>query len=171
MNDPEYQDGDYQPGHGPARGLAVAREIGTICYRSREEFNKRFNWAADGPLTPQSQTFEVERYLAAQGNQFANRFDANAYLLLSKCMDLMDLGAGQPTYADGVLRIRCPVFISGVDHDVLIPVSEQRHLAHLLESHGVSVRYEVISSIYGHDAFLKEYDWFGPRLKEFLAED
>ena len=168
MNDPDYHDGRYQPGKGPYRGLEVAREIGTISYRSREEFNQRFSWEADGPLTPQGLTFEVERYLAAQGRRFANRFDANCYLLLSRCMDLMDLGAGSATYADGVLRIRCPVYVIGVDNDVLIPVSEQRHLAHLLESHGRQVRFEVLSSIYGHDAFLKEYAWFSPRLAAFL---
>ena len=171
ITDPDYKDGDYYPGRGPVRGLAVAREIGTIAYRSREEFNKRFSWDPDGPLTPQSLTFEVERYLAAQGNRFANRFDANCYLLLSRCMDLMDLGAGQRNYAEGVLRIKVPVFIAGVDHDVLIPLSEQRHLAHLLESHGVPVRYEELASIYGHDAFLKEYDWFGPRIKDFLESE
>jgi homoserine O-acetyltransferase len=171
LTDPEYRDGLYEPGHGPIRGTAVARELGMICYRSREEFNKRFNWNHDGPLTPQSLTFEVERYLAAQGNRFAGSFDANCYLLLSRCMDLMDLGAGQNSYAEGVLRIKCPTLIAGVDHDVLIPLSEQRHLAHLLESHNVPVWYQELNSIYGHDAFLKEYDWFGPLLRDFIADE
>lgn len=166
--DPDYKDGDYEPGKGPRRGLAVAREIGTITYRSRDEFNQRFKWEPNGAYTAQSLTFEVERYLKAQGDRFVNRFDANCYLLLSRCMDLMDLGAGQTTYADGVLRIKGPVFIAGVDRDILIPVSEQRHLAHLLESHGVQVRFEVLSSVFGHDAFLKEYEWFGPRIRDFL---
>ena len=171
MNDPDYNEGRYDPEKGPFRGLAVARELGTITYRSRDEFNKRFSWEPDGPLTAQSLTFEVERYLNAQGTRFVNRFDANCYLLLSRCMDLMDLGAGQPTYAEGVLRIICPTFLIGVDRDMLIPVEEQRHLAHLLESHGRSVRFEVLSSIHGHDAFLKDYNWMIPRVREFLDDE
>lgn len=168
MNDPDYKDGFYEPGKGPHRGLAVARELGTITYRSRDEFNQRFRWDPVGPLNPRAASFEVEQYLSAQAQRFVNRFDANCYLLLSRCMDLMDLGAGQKTYADGVLRISAPAFIMGVDRDMLIPPTEQQHLAHLLESHDRSVRFEILSSMYGHDAFLKDYDWFGPRIRAFI---
>jgi len=170
MNDPDYQDGRYEAGKGPHRGLAVARELGTICYRSRDEFNQRFGWDPDpeGPFTPQYLTYEVERYLAHQGARFAHSFDANCYLVLSRCMDLMDLGAGFRTYAEGVLRITCPFMIVGVDRDVLIPPSEQKHVAHLLESHGREVHFEILPSLFGHDAFLKEFEWFGPRLRDWL---
>ena len=170
LNDPDFAEGRYESGRGPFRGLAVARELGTICYRSRDEFNQRFDWDPnpEGPFTPHHLTFEVETYLSHQGERFANIFDANSYLLLSRCMDLMDLGAGSRTYADGVLRIVCPTFIVGVDRDLLIPVSEQQHLAHLLESHGRSVRFEILPSLYGHDSFLKEYGWFGPRVRDWL---
>jgi homoserine O-acetyltransferase len=171
MNDPDYLDGRYEPGKGPVRGLAVARELGTITYRSRDEFNQRFRWEPVGPATPQAMTFEVEQYLDAQAKRFVDRFDANCYLLLSRCMDLMDLGASQPTYAEGVLRIQARSLILGVDRDILIPPQEQQHLAHLLESHGREVDFEILSSMYGHDAFLKEHDWFGPRIAEFLARD
>lgn len=169
MTDPDYLDGRYEPGRGPARGLAVARELGTITYRSRDELNQRFNWDPVGPYTARALCFEVEQYLAAHGQRFANRFDANCYLVLSRCMDLMDLGAGQKTYAEGVLRITARTLIIGVDRDILIPPSEQQHLAHLLESHGRRVRFEILPSIYGHDAFLKEFDWFAPRIREFLG--
>lgn len=168
MTDPDYHDGNYAVGKGPLRGLALAREIGTITYRSRDEFNERFRWDLIGPPGYRELSFEVEQYLNAQGQRFVTRFDANCYLTLSRCMDLMDLGYGQQTYADGVLRIQCRVGIIGVDRDLLIPPTEQQHLAHLLENHGRDVRLELLSSVYGHDAFLKEHDWFGPRIREFL---
>ena len=173
MNDPDYADGHYEPGKLPERGLAVARELGMICYRSRDEFNQRFDWDPDpeGPYTAGSLTYEVERYLNHHGTRFANVFDANCYLLLSRCMDLMDLGAGFRSYAEGVLRITCPCFIVGVDRDILIPPSEQQHLAHLLESHGRDVSFEILPSLFGHDAFLKEYDWFGTRIRTWLGDD
>jgi homoserine O-acetyltransferase len=169
LNDPDFKDGDYAPGKGPRRGLAIARELGTITYRSRDEFNQRFRWERIGGGHYKELAFEVEQYLAAQAERFVKRFDANCYLTLSRCMDLMDLGHGQKNYADGVLRIECRSYIIGVDRDLLIPVSEQQHLAHLLESHDRSVKFEVLSSMYGHDAFLKEYDWFGPRIRDYLA--
>src|SRR5262249_38306639 len=95
--DPAYQGGRYAPGAGPKSGLKLAREIGTILYRSREEFNARFSHAPIGGFKPWDTTFEVESYLAAHGERFAPKFDANCYLLLSKCMDLMDLGFRQPS--------------------------------------------------------------------------
>lgn len=167
--DPDYKDGDYEHGKGPTRGLAIARELGTITYRSRDEFNQRFRWDPEPPYGLKDLCFEVEQYLSAQSSRFVNRFDANCYLTLSRCMDLMDLGAGMPTYADGVLRIRCATYIIGVDRDILIPPSEQQHLAHLLENHDRKVKLDILASIYGHDAFLKDYDWFGPRIRDYLA--
>lgn len=167
MNDPDYRGGRYE-GKGPARGLAIARELGTITYRSRDEFNQRFDWNPSGPTSIHSLPFEVEQYLEHQGKRFVDRFDANCYLILSRCMDLMDLGFGQATYAEGVLRMRCPLLILGVDRDMLIPLSEQQHLAHLLENHDREVHFEALASIYGHDAFLKEFEWFGPRIRSFI---
>jgi homoserine O-acetyltransferase len=167
--DPDYKEGDYEPGKGPLRGLAIARELGTITYRSRDEFNQRFRWDPTPPYGLTDLCFEVEQYLAAQSSRFVNRFDANCYLTLSRAMDLMDLGAGSPTYAEGVLRIKSRLLIIGVDRDLLIPLSEQQHLAHLLENHGRNVKIEILSSIYGHDAFLKDYDWFKPRIRDFIA--
>ncbi|MFG0315995.1 MAG: homoserine O-acetyltransferase [Planctomycetota bacterium JB042] len=168
--DPDYRDGWYEPDRAPVRGLAIARELGTITYRSRDEFNQRFDWNPDKPRSYEDLAFEVEQYLAHQAKRFTHRFDANCYLVLSRCMDMMDLGAGQPTYADGVLRITAKTLILGVDRDMLIPASEQLHLAHLLENHGRECRHEILSSMYGHDAFLKEYDWFGPRIKRAIEE-
>ena len=169
--DPGYADGWYEPGEGPTRGLAIARELGTITYRSRDEFNQRFDWNPDRPRSYEDLAFEVEQYLAHQARRFVHRFDANCYLVLSRCMDMMDLGSGQPTYADGVLRIKARTAIYGVDRDLLIPASEQLHLSHLLENHGRRVRHEILSSMYGHDAFLKEFDWFGPRIRRALDEE
>ncbi len=168
--DPDYKDGWYEPGSGPFRGLSIARELGTITYRSRDEFNQRFDWNPDRPRSYEDLAFEVEQYLAHQANRFAHRYDANCYLMLSRCMDMMDLGSGQPNYADGALRIKARALILGVDRDMLIPVTEQQHISHLLESHGRKVRFEVLSSVYGHDAFLKEYDWFGPRIRMTLDD-
>jgi homoserine O-acetyltransferase len=170
LGDPDYEGGRYAQGKGPHAGLRLAREIGTVFYRSRDEFNARFRHDPVGGFRPADKTFEVESYLAAHGERFAPRFDANCYLVLSRCMDLMDLGAGQRSLEAGIARIRARTLVIGVDRDALIPIDEQQLVVRVLRDAGRDVRFERLSSIFGHDAFLKEIDWQTPRFREFLAE-
>jgi homoserine O-acetyltransferase len=170
LNDPAYANGRYEPGRGPLAGLKLAREIGTILYRSRDEFNSRFKDTPVGGFAPADRTFEVESYLAAHGERFAPRFDANCYLLLSKCMDLMDLGFGCASLDAGIRRIQAKGLVIGVDHDALTPYEEQEKVARVLQEAGRDVRLEKLSSIFGHDAFLKEFDWQTPRFRSFFEE-
>lgn len=169
ISDPAYQDGRYEPGKGPIAGLKVAREIGTIVYRSRDEFNQRFSWDPTGPLTASAKAFEVEQYLAAQADRFAARFDANSYLILSRCMDLMDVGAGRRSVKEGLLRITAHGMIVGVDRDALIPIDEQAAVFGTLKAAERHVRFERLSSVFGHDAFLKEFEWQHDRYVPFLT--
>ena len=143
--DPEYRGGWYEAGKGPRAGLKLAREIGTILYRSRDEFNARFSHTPIGGFSPADKTFEVESYLAAHGERFAPKFDANCYLLLSKCMDLMDLGFGQPSLEAGILRIEAKGLIIGVDRDALTPIDEQKRLAEIFAAARRDVRFEALS--------------------------
>ncbi|HYC76382.1 MAG TPA: homoserine O-acetyltransferase [Planctomycetota bacterium] len=168
LNDPAYMDGRYEPGRGPVSGIKLAREIGTILYRSRDEFNQRFSWDPIGPLGPAAKAFEVEQYLAAQADRFATRFDPNCYLTLSRCMDLMDLGQGCRSLKEGVLRIKARGLIVGVDRDALIPIDEQEAVFKTLRAAERDVRFERLSSVFGHDAFLKEFEWQKHHFAPFL---
>jgi homoserine O-acetyltransferase/O-succinyltransferase len=134
LADPGYHGGDYEDKKtGPWEGLRIAREFGTIFYRSREEFDSRFSWSPSGDRHFLSQeTWEVESYLGYAGAKFARRYDPNAYLLLSKCMDLQDLGDGydgRTTYAEGAARITADTLLIGVAQDALIPMQELQMLA------------------------------------------
>ncbi|GIT01358.1 MAG: hypothetical protein CM1200mP26_30700 [Acidimicrobiales bacterium] len=78
---------------GPFAGLAIARSVAQITYRSNEVFDNRFARdlvdprALFGPLGP----FQVESYLDYHGEKLVRRFDANSYLVLTRGMDLHDL--------------------------------------------------------------------------------
>ena len=75
----------------PKEGLRIARMIGTIGYRSRQEFDERFSWSAD-QMDNNVLSFDVERYLTHQANLFEKRgYDVDCYQTLSKAMDLMQL--------------------------------------------------------------------------------
>jgi len=170
LRDPNYCNGEYyQKGTKPIDGMAVARQIGMITYRTREEFNQRFDWEAKGPYGLGSYlNFDVEKYLVNKSEDFVTHYDANCYLLLSKCTDLMDLGRGRNNFSEALLRIKARVMIMGVASDFLIPLQEQLYMYHLLQAHGREVRLLNCGSHYGHDAFLLDHGWFLPPLRDFL---
>ena len=117
LADPLFMDGEYcaEDREWPTAGMRVAREIGMICYRSREEFDQRFDWsiereaakslgASESILT--GAAMEVEKYMNYMGEKFAvARYDPCCYLLQSRSMDLMDVGFGS-SFSEGVLRIK-----------------------------------------------------------------
>ena len=175
LADPGYHRGDYADHKtGPWEGLKQAREVGTLFYRSRVEFDGRFDWSPVGNRHFTAlDTWEVENYLAYQGTKFVHAYDPNAYLLLSKAMDLMDLGdgvAGRGSAAEGAGRITAKTLLVGVQQDALIPCNEMEWLAGAINARGGDATFEAMSSPFGHDAFLKEFTWLAPRFKAWLED-
>ena len=135
--DPRWRGGDYYdaaPGDGPSEGLAIARMISQITFRSDDVFTDRFGREVVEPLDGFAlwQRFEVERYLEYHGDKLARRFDANSYLLLTKAMDLHDLGRGRGGIEAATERITAPTLSIGVSSDILYPPYQQRDIADLL---------------------------------------
>ncbi|MEM8997035.1 MAG: homoserine O-acetyltransferase [Acidobacteriota bacterium] len=164
MLDPGYGTPD-----GPSSGLALAREIGTLFYRSRDEFNQRFRWQ---PLqTPQfgEVTFDVQSYLRHQGTKILGSFDANAYMTLSMAMDLHDIWRNFPSREAALEPVEAEFLIIGVDADRLIPIDEQEWLHHALLTAGKRSHWRPISSHIGHDTFLVDLDHMTKLTRELLA--
>jgi|HigsolmetaAR202D_1030399.scaffolds.fasta_scaffold01749_14 homoserine O-acetyltransferase len=123
-------------------GLRLARALAMATYRSQREFAERF---ATGPtLTDGRYTFPVERYLLARGDAYARSYLPEAFVCLSESIDLHQVDPS---------RIRVPTTLVAVEEDQLVPVQDMRTLRERLA--GPAQLFE-ISSIYGHDAFLKE---------------
>lgn len=172
LADPEFNGGNYTP-EVPLEGMKVARELGLTCYRSREEFDARFDWNPTGPMHFKEATFEVERYMEYQANKFARSFDPNCYLLLSKAMDLTNLGRNALNLAEGTSRISCNTLIIGIKQDLLIPINEQRNLISILQSYGRNAKLVEVDSKYGHDAMFHgqmQLDMFSPLIRECIEE-
>lgn len=142
-------------------GLRIARMVGTIGYRSREEFDERFNWDA----------FDVAGYLEAQADKFeTSGYDADCYLLLSLAMDMMALPAekiGDRCAGKGKEFLLLPY-----STDRLMPPNESLSLARALQDCDVDVHCEIIKTQLGHDAFLaakaSETGLLNDRLSAFL---
>ncbi len=174
--DPRWRGGDYydaEPGDGPHRGLALAREIAQITYRSDPVFRERFD---RGELDPMEdvltlwQRFDVEGYLDYHGAKLVRRFDANTYVIISKAMDLHDVGRGRGGVDAGLARIAVPTLTMSIDSDALYFPYQQEEIRDRLRGHGVAVEHVVIESEHGHDGFLLETDQVGVALASFLSE-
>ena len=167
MLDPEYKGGFYE-GDGPVNGLRLAREVGTLFYRSREEFNERFPWEPIHEPSLAGTTFDVQSYLGYQGRKIVGVFDANSYLTMSMAMDLHDVWRGFENREAALANVDAETLVIGVEEDRLIPVDEQREIHDVLVEAGKESTWESISSRIGHDAFLVETDLMSEMVGGFL---
>jgi homoserine O-acetyltransferase len=172
--DPEWRDGNYPTGAGPISGQRLARKLGMITYRSAREWQMRFGReraAQDHqPDNPFGIDFEVESYLENNAAKFTGQFDPNAYLYLSRAMDLFDLadhGGGSVCEALAYFRVTSALII-GVETDLLFPIEQQQELAEGLRGGNRKVEFARLSSLQGHDSFLVDMDRFRPLIADFL---
>ncbi len=173
--DPRWRGGDYydaDPGDGPNESLSIARMISQITFRSDDVFTRRFGREPVEPLDGFSlwQRFEVERYLEYHGDKLVRRFDANSYLLVTKAMDLHDLGRGRGGIDVAMARLRAPVLAIGVVSDILYPLYQSQAIVEQARAVGVEARSVELDSPHGHDAFLIEHEQVGVPLRAFLDD-
>jgi homoserine O-acetyltransferase len=172
LNDPHYNGGHYYDGPRPLRGLGAARMLGHISYLSAMSLERKFgrrlqdrdevSWS----LEPD---FQVESYLRYQARSFAERFDANSYLYITRAMDYYDAAQhGGGDLVAAVARSTCQWLIMGFESDWLYPPGECRRLADALERAGRPAEYLRVPSTYGHDAFLLEVDAITEQVTGFL---
>ena len=171
--DPEFRGGDYYDGPGPRNGLAQARGLAMCTYKSAELFHARHGRKADrkgsAPWESEAGRFDIAGYLEYQGKIFWERFDANAYLAITRAMDLFD--PERDWNGEAWERIRAKVLLFGISSDVLFPDGDVLEFAEELREAGVDCRYEQIVSSHGHDSFLAEPDKLVGVLRKFLDED
>lgn len=168
MADPAWARGAYLGVSFPRTGMKLAREIGTITYRSGPEWEERFGRqrAADAPTF--GPDFEVESYLEHQGEKFCEQYDPNSYLHISKAMDLFDLSDGCASHEEGVARVKAPALVIGVSSDILFPSWQQAELARLLSAAGTPTTHVELEAPYGHDTFLIDVERVGGAVRRHL---
>jgi homoserine O-acetyltransferase/O-succinyltransferase len=170
VEDPDWQGGDYYDvgdGRGPVRGMAQARRLGHITYRSELELHQRFgNRAQDGEqvlAANRTGRYAVESYLDHAATRLERRFDPNTYLAINEAMNHHDVGRGRGGVHAAMQRIIADLTIVGLEGDRLYPIRLQRELAF----HS-SKPLETVYSIVGHDAFLTEDRLTGQIVKRAL---
>ena len=171
INDPHFNNGDYYDGEKPEKGLAIARMLGMLTYRTDIQLNKAFGRATKAEGNLQGDYFQVESYLSYQGQKFLARFDANSYLHLLRALDLYDPSIGYADLNTALSRIKAAYTLVAVENDQLFKLPELRKSKQLLEQSGVRLTYHEFASDYGHDAFLVDYAFFEKKIRDGLAGD
>ncbi len=171
MSDPEWNGGHYTD--QPDRGLAIARMLAHITYLSEESMRRKFGrklQSAKDYSFDFDKDFSVESYLEHQGMRFVDRFDANAYLYITRAIDYFDVAdKSNGDLAKGLLPIQCKTLVVSFSSDWLFPPEQSREMVRGMLKNGLDVTYCNIKSSYGHDAFLLEDDTLGRLISNFLA--
>jgi homoserine O-acetyltransferase/O-succinyltransferase len=168
--DPDWHKGDYYhvgDGRGPVRGMAQARRLGHITYRSELELHQRFGNRPNGAEVPlaadRGGRYGVESYLDHAAYRLERRFDPNTYLAINEQMNHHDVGRGRGGVKAAMQQITATLTIVGLEGDRLYPIRLQRELA--FHTHKPL---ETVHSITGHDAFLIEDKLTGAIVRKAL---
>ncbi len=158
ITDPDFHDGHYRRYQTvPRRGLRIARMMGHITYLAEQGLGRKFgrNMHADGYQYSYDVEFEVESYLRYQGDKFAERFDANTYLRMTKALDYFAPAAEFGNDLVATLKtVQAKFFVASFSTDWRFAPARSRALVKHLVKAGKSVQYIEVESHHGHDAFL-----------------
>ncbi|MFN0083864.1 MAG: homoserine O-acetyltransferase [Blastocatellia bacterium] len=172
LNDPDWQGGDYPDARPPAAGLRLARAIAMCSYKSADLFTERYgrnpNRNGEDPLRSLGDRYDIGGYLDYQGEVFTARFDASAYLMITRAMDTFDPARGHESEAAALARIRARVLLVGISSDWLFPAAEVEALGRRMRQAGARVEYAEIQTAHGHDGFLAEPRQLAPLMRRTL---
>lgn len=160
LTDPDFHAGHYSEYETlPRRGLRIARMMGHITYLSEDGLGHKFGRQlrhGDYQFN-YDVNFEVESYLRYQGDKFAEIFDANTYLLMTKALDYFDpAGDYQDCLQDAFQRIQAQCFVASFSTDWRFSPERSHEIVRALIAAEKSVQYLEVQSHHGHDAFLME---------------
>ncbi|HXZ49966.1 MAG TPA: homoserine O-acetyltransferase [Usitatibacter sp.] len=158
VSDPDFHGGNFYAHKAiPARGLKLARMLGHITYLSEDVLMEKFGRVLkrDEYGFNYDVEFEIESYLRYQGNKFAQVFDANTYLLMTKALDYFDPAkeAGGDL-ARALSAARAGFFVASFKSDWRFPPSRSREIVRALVASRKNVTYAEVDAPHGHDAFL-----------------
>ena len=143
--DPKWEGGGYAPHNPPRDGLAAARMMAMVSYRSLASFEGRFGRNQNG-----SNAFEIETWLLHHGDKIVSRFDPACYVYLTYLMDTHDVSQGRGNY-EAVLSTICqPTLAVGVRSDVLYLLEESEELVEYIPHAELAI----MEGPHGHDTFL-----------------
>ncbi|NBW25272.1 MAG: homoserine O-acetyltransferase [Betaproteobacteria bacterium] len=182
VTDPDFHAGHfYRHGVVPKRGLRIARMIGHITYLSDDVMNAKFgrqlrNTVVQAGTSPdyrystQEVEFQIESYLRYQGDKFADYFDANTYLLITRALDYFDPArAHGGNLSQALAGTTCKFLLVSFVTDWRFAPARSRELVKALLDNQRDVSYAEIDAPHGHDAFLLDDPRYHGVVRSYFA--
>ncbi|MBZ0093712.1 MAG: homoserine O-acetyltransferase [Sulfuricellaceae bacterium] len=172
LTDPDFHGGDYyQHGVVPRRGLRLARMLGHITYLSDDAMGSKF-----GRILRSGAfgfgfdvEFEIESYLRYQGDKFAESFDANTYLLMTKALDYFDpTHHHQCSLSEALKPATADFLVVSFTTDWRFAPERSREIVKALLDNNRQLSYAEITSSHGHDAFLMVDEYYHGVVRAYL---
>ncbi len=169
VTDPDFHAGHfYEHGVTPKRGLRIARMIGHITYLSNDVMNEKFGRqlkravedatrgeVAAYQFSTQKIEFQIESYLRYQGDKFAEYFDANTYLLITRALDYFDPARHfGGNLSQALARATAKFLLISFSTDWRFTPGRSREIVKALLDNRRDLSYAEIDAPHGHDAFL-----------------
>ena len=134
-------------------GLAIARGLAMLTYRTPAEFGARFagGIAESDPLA----CSDPGRYLRARGEAYRNVMSPGRFLSLSASIDRHKVDPAE---------VKAPALLIGASTDRVVPPAQMRALARKLPQ----AELHILDCLFGHDMFLKEAERVGILVGPFL---
>ena len=177
MTDPEFHGGHfYEHKTVPKTGLRLSRMLGHLTYLSDDGMGEKFGRELTGEPGDDYQfgfeaEFQVENYLRYQGDKFADYFDANTYLLMTKALDYFDPAREYDgDLRDAFRRTKAKFFIGAFSSDWRFSPKRSKEIVRALIANRLDVSFAEIQSSDGHDSFLMPIPQYHALLRRVFSE-
>ena len=172
ITDPDFHGGDfYSHGTIPRRGLRLARMLGHITYLSNDSMAEKFGRELrSGSLSFNFDIeFQIESYLRYQGDKFADQFDANSYLLMTKALDYFDPARDyDDDLSTAFHRAKANFLVLSFSSDWRFSPERSRNIVKALLDNKLNVSYAEIPSRHGHDSFLMKDEHYHQLVRAYM---
>ncbi len=140
--------------------LEIARMQAMLCYRTPKSFKLRFNRS----INEKNQIFNVESWLNHHAKKLTDRFELQAYKTMNHLLGSIDITRNGQSFEELIQIIESEIHIFSIDSDLFFPLEEDQETVSRASAVGVKINHQIISSDFGHDAFLMEPDKIVPLL-------
>jgi len=172
ITDPDFNKGNYyEKNRLPKRGLRIARMLGHITYLSDDAMGSKFGRKLKNKKYKYdfSTEFEIESYLNYQADKFAEDFDANTYIRMTKALDYYDPSNGSKPNLSKIFKVTKSKFlVISFTSDWRFSPDRSKEIVKALLDNNIDVKYAEVSAAGGHDAFLMAEPRYHSILKTYF---
>lgn len=169
--DPEFYGGDYYEHNAiPRRGLRIARMLGHITYLSDDAMGEKFGRQIKDEIKYSFDVeFQVESYLRYQADKFADSFDANSYLRMTRALDYYDPAlVFDGDLSKALAHVKAKFLVLSFTSDWRFSPERSKEIVKALLDNESTVSYAEVTAAHGHDAFLMEDPYYHAILRSYF---